>query len=88
MIRILIVTNDAKCWVDKITCWIKEYTIRKNGAVFFIDNPLLHVVITSDINSRSRGQRWNTIILDKNISDEIYQQILLPSVRSVIDLRK
>lgn len=87
MIRILIITNDITDWTKKIIYWICDYTIRKNNEIIFITSPLLYVAITSEINDRSRGQRWNTIILDKDVSDETYQQILLPSLWNIIDLR-
>ena len=87
MIRILIITNNILNWIGKIVGCSCEYTFRKSNGTFFINTPLLYIAITSEINDRSCGQRWNTIILDKDVSDEIYQQILLPSLWSIIDLR-
>mgnify|MGYP003303346373 CR=1 FL=1 len=87
MIRILIITNNVLNWIDKIAGNSREYIFRKSNEILFINTPLFYVAITSEINDRSRGQRWNTIILDKDVSDKIYQQILLPSLWSIIDLR-
>lgn len=87
MIRILIITNNILNWIDKIVRCSCEYTFRKSNGIFFINTPLLYVAITSEINDRNLGQRWNTIILDKDVSDEIYQKILLPSLWNIIDLR-
>ena len=87
MIRILIITDNVFNWVDKIFDNSREYVVRKSNEILFINTPLLYVEITSEIDDRSRGQRWNTIILDKDVSAEIYQQILLPSLWSIIDLR-
>lgn len=87
MIKILIITNNVFNWIDKIVDNSREYIVKKSNGILFINTPLLYVAITSEINDRSRGQKWNTIVLDKDISYEIYQQILLPSLCSIIDLR-
>lgn len=87
MIRILIITNDIFNWIDKVVDNSREYMIKKSDKTISIITPLLYVRITSVIDYRSRGQRWNTIVLDKNVSNEIYSQILLPSLWSIIDLR-
>ncbi len=84
MIKILIITNNTFYWIDKIIYNSREYTLRKSDEILFINTPLLHVAITSEISDRSRGQKWNTIILNKDVSDEIYQQILLPSLQPII----
>lgn len=85
MIKILIITDDIFYWGTKILDGNFEYTI-KNGIVF-VDSWLFSIVITSEIDEESTRQRWNTIILDKDISKEIYQRILLPSLSPIIDLR-
>lgn len=87
MIRILIITNNIRNWIDKIVDNSREYVFRKSNNTLFVDTPLLHVAITPCVDDRSRGQRWNAIVLDKDVSDEIYQQILLPSLWPIIDLR-
>lgn len=84
MIRILIITNNVFNWIDKIVYNSRKYTLRKSNGILFINTPLLSVAIASNINDRSRGQKWNTIILDKDVSDEIYQQILLPSLCPIV----
>lgn len=84
MIRILIITNDVFNWIDKIVSGSREYAFKKSNKILFINTPLLYVAITSEINDKSRGQRWNTIILDKDVSNEIYQQILLPSLCPIV----
>lgn len=88
MIRILIITNDISSWVHKVVDSSREYMIKKSNRTIFITTPLFYITITSIIDDGDRGQRWNTIILDKHISNETYSQILLPSLWGIIDFKR
>lgn len=86
MIKILIITNNTDLWIKKCTSQISDYTVLKAGSVVFIRNLLLDITITPMISDSARGRRYHTIILEKPIPENIYKEILLPSVQHFINL--
>lgn len=86
MIKILIITNAIDLWIKKCTSQISDYTIKKTGSAVFIRNLLLDITITPMVNDSARGRRYHTIILEKPIPENIYKEILQPSVQNFINL--
>ena len=86
MIKILIITNNTDLWIKKCISQISDYTILKAGSMVFIRNLLLDITITPMISENARGRRYHVVILEKPIPQNIYEDILLPSLQNFINL--
>ena len=87
MIKILIITDDMPSWMWEFNYYMNFLSKKIYLNYAHLSNDLFDVVMTSTINEQWRGQQWNTIILDKSISNEIYTQILVPSCKSIITVK-
>lgn len=82
MIRILIITDDFSEWADNICQEVRESSkkIIHRGQCLIQSNSLFYFDIRQNINENSRGQRYNLIIIDKAISKELIDKILVPTI--------
>ena len=82
MVKILIITDDISGWADSICQEVREFSkkIIHRGQCLIQSNSLFYFDIRQNINENFRGQRYTSIIIDKAISKELIDKILVPAI--------
>ena len=81
MIKILILTNEREKWAEYLSSIIKFDHMRKNVNQIILLNPLLCFYIQSSFPESMRGAAFAHVIEDKEIDDETFYTILLPTIK-------
>lgn len=82
MIKILIITDDISGWANSICQEVRESSkkIIHRGQCLIQSNSLFYFDIRQNINENFRGQRYTSIIIDKIISRELIDKLLVPAI--------
>ena len=81
MIKILILTDEREKWAEYLSSIIKFDHMRKNVNQIILLNPLLCFYIQSFFPESMRGAAFAHVIEDKEIDDETFYTILLPTIK-------
>lgn len=88
MISILIITDNAIKWIEKIENSLNLVRKTKWCDGWSFETPMFMVDIMSDVSLQRKQRRYSSIIIDKNIPIEYDKYVLQPMLRSVIYTRK
>lgn len=81
MIKILILTDDKLKWGRFIRHIMLIDKIWELGNCFHLENQMFHFYICSSFPESIRGAAFAHVIEDKEIDDEDFYRILLPTIK-------
>lgn len=84
MIKILILTDNKKKWVDYLTSTIKFERMRENSSEIVLLNKLFGFYIRNSFPESLRGAAFAHIIEDKEIDIEDFYRLILPTIKQKV----
>ena len=84
MIKILILTDDPWKWIEYLESIMKFNTVRKCYDRIIVGNEMFSFYFVSHIYEYMRGYAFAHVIEDKKIDDEIFYQVVLPTIKQKI----
>ena len=84
MIKILILTDEREKWAEYLSSIIRFDRVRKNVNQITLLNPLLCFHIQSSFPESMRGAAFAHVIKDKEIDNETFYTILLPTIKQKV----
>ena len=84
MIKILILTDDPWKWIEYLESIMKFNTVRKCYDRIIVGNEMFSFYFMSHIYEYMRGYAFSHVIEDKKIDDEIFYQVVLPTIKQKV----
>ena len=84
MIKILILTDDPWKWIEHLESIMKFNIVRKCRDRIIVGNEMFSFYLMSHIYEYMRGYTFAHVIEDKKIDDEIFYQVVLPTIKQRI----
>ena len=84
MIKILILTDDPWKWIEYLESIMKFNTVRKCYDRIIVGNDMFSFYFVSHIYEYMRGYAFAHVIEDKKIDDEIFCQVVLPTIKQKV----
>ena len=84
MIKILILTDDPWKWIEYLESIMKFNTIRKCYDRIIVGNDMFSFYFVSHIYEYMRGYAFAHVIEDKKIDDEVFYQVVLPTIKQKV----
>lgn len=81
MIKILILTDDPWKWIEYLESIMKFNVVRKCSDRIIVGNEMFSFYFMSHIYEYMRGYAFAHVIEDKKIDDEIFYQVVLPTIK-------
>ena len=81
MIQILILTDDPWKWIEYLESIMKFNVVRKCRDRIIVGNEIFSFYFMSHIYEYMRGYAFAHVIEDKKIDDEIFCQVVLPTIK-------
>ena len=77
LIKILIISDDVEKWLS----FFKGYLVVKNKNNITIRGGWFYIHLRSIIHENARGEKFDKIIVDKTIPDEVLYTIIAPMIK-------
>ena len=84
MIKILILTDDPWKWIEYLESIMKFNTVRKCYDRIIVGNDMFSFYFMSHIYEHMRGYAFAHVIEDKHIDDELFYQVVLPTIKQKV----
>ena len=84
MIKILILTDDPWKWIEYLESIMKFNLVRKCYDRIIVGNEMFSFYFVSHIYEYMRGYAFAHVIEDKKIDDEIFYQVVLPTIKQKV----
>lgn len=84
MIKILILTDDPWKWIEYLESIMKFNIVRKCYDRIIVGNEMFSFYFVSHIYEYMRGYAFAHVIEDKKIDDEIFYQVVLPTIKQKV----
>ena len=84
MIKILILTDDQWKWIEYLESIMKFNVVRKCYDRIIVGNEMFSFYFVSHIYEYMRGYAFAHVIEDKKIDDEIFYQVVLPTIKQKV----
>ena len=84
MIKILILTDDPWKWIEYLESIMKFNTVRKCYDRIIVGNDMFSFYFVSHIYEYMRGYAFAHVIEDKKIDDEVFYQVVLPTIKQKV----
>lgn len=84
MIKILILTDDPWKWIEYLESIMKFNTVHKCYDKIIVGNDMFSFYFMSHIYEYMRGYTFAHVIEDKPIDDEIFYQVILPTIKQKV----
>ena len=84
MIKILILTDDPWKWIEYLESIMKFNVVRKCRDRIIVGNEMFSFYFMSHIYEYMRGYAFAHVIEDKKIDDEVFYQVVLPTIKQKV----
>ena len=84
MIKILILTDEPWKWIEYLESIMKFNTVRKCYDRIIVGNDMFSFYFMSHIYEYMRGYAFAHVIEDKHIDDELFYQVVLPTIKQKV----
>ena len=81
MIKILILTDKMNLWRDLVLKNIHIDRVCERKDSIILQSRMFTFLIKTDINEYMRGASYAHVILDKEIDDRLYYEVLMPTIK-------